>query len=135
MRDKFWFHPMVFLRFETSAPQMRSVTTEVHKLLMADTRIETSSVRVRFLGIGASSLNVEVFAYVFAVDWNEFLEIQEALLLKIMEIIEHAGAKIAFPSQTTYLAADSSDKVAQIALRPRTRREAAPLEAESGIRH
>jgi MscS family membrane protein len=135
VRDKFWFHPIVFLRFETTAPQMRSVTTEVHELLMADPRIEPSSVRVRFLAIGTSSLNVEIFAYVFAIDWNQFLEIQEGLLLKIMEIVEHAGAKIAFPSQTTYLAADSSDKVAQVALPPRKRREAEHLESESSIRH
>jgi MscS family membrane protein len=70
-------------------------------------------VRVRFVRLGASSLDVEIFAYLLARDWNHFLEIQEDLLLRVMEIIQHAGTEIAFPSQTMYLATHSSDKVAQ----------------------
>jgi hypothetical protein len=47
-----------------------------------------------------------VFAYVFALDWNEFLQIQEELLFDIMDIVHRAGSEIAFPSQTPYLHAD-----------------------------
>jgi MscS family membrane protein len=75
--------------------------------------IDTGSVRVRFVRFGASSLDVDIFAYVFAHDWNIFLEIQEELLLNIMDIIHKAGAGIAFPSQTLYLAADASDKLSK----------------------
>jgi MscS family membrane protein len=63
---------------------------------------------VRF---GASSLDVDIFAYVFAHDWNNFLEIQEELLFGIMDTVEKAGAGIAFPTQTLFLAADTSDKI------------------------
>ena len=41
-----------------------------------------ASVRVRFLRFGPSSLDVEVFAYVLAQDWSQFLEIQEELQLQ-----------------------------------------------------
>jgi MscS family membrane protein len=58
------------------------------------------------LRLGAFSLEIEVSAYVWAKEWNEFLEIQEELLLCIMEIVQRAGAEIAFPSQTMYLAAN-----------------------------
>ncbi len=109
-RDRFWFHPMVGLRYETTAVQMRSVTGELHKLLTTHPSLDSSSVRVRFVRLGPSSLDVEIFAYLFARDWNHFLEIQEDLLLRVMEIIQQAGAEIAFPSQTTYLAAHLSDK-------------------------
>ncbi len=135
VRDKFWFHPIVNLRLETTPLQVRSVITEVPKLLLAHSNIESSSVRVRFLGIAASSLTVEIFAYVFAFDWNQFLEIQEALLLTIMEIIEQAGAEIAFPSQTTYLAADSSNQLAQAIPKLQGRRKADPLHNESNVSH
>ena len=57
---------------------------------------------------------MEIFAYVFAIDWVDFLEIQGALLLSVMDIIKQAGAEIAFPSQTMYLAAHSSDKLAHL---------------------
>jgi MscS family membrane protein len=59
---------------------------------------------VRFLRLGASSLDVEVFAYILAGDWNRFLEIQEELLLRILVIVEGAGTAIAFPSQTVHFA-------------------------------
>jgi MscS family membrane protein len=113
-RDRFWFHPIVSLRYETTPLQMRSVTADIYKLLAGHPSLDSSSARVRFVRLGASSLDVEIFAYLFARDWNHFLEIQEDLLLRVMEIIEHAGAEIAFPSQTMYLAKHSSDKVAQM---------------------
>jgi MscS family membrane protein len=54
---------------------------------------------------------VEVFAYVSAHDWSNFLEIQEELLFGIIEIVHIAGTGIAFPSQTLYVAADSSQQL------------------------
>jgi MscS family membrane protein len=69
--------------------------------------VESSSARVRFIRFGASSLDLEVFAYVLLADFGAFLEVQEELLLRIMDIIEGAGTGIAFPSQTTYFAKDS----------------------------
>jgi MscS family membrane protein len=110
VRDKYWFHPVVGLRYETNSVQLRSVVANVRRLLTGDSRIESTSVRVRFLRMGAFSLDVDVFAYVNASDWNHFLEIQEELLLSIIDIVQQAGTEIAFPSQTMYVAADSSEK-------------------------
>jgi len=107
-RDKFWFHPVLSLRYETTAAQLSSVVSGVHGLLSEHRRLDTESVRVRFFRLGPSSLDVDIFAYVFARDWNDFLEIQEQLLLGIMDIVQKAGTGIALPSQTLYLAADSS---------------------------
>lgn len=39
---------------------------------------------------------------------NEFLAIQEDVLLRIEDIIKAAGSGFAFPSQTAYLARDAS---------------------------
>ena len=52
----------------------------------------------------ASSLDVEVTAYIVAKDWPHFLEIQEELLLGIMEVVEQADTAIALPSQTLHVA-------------------------------
>jgi len=113
-RDKFWFHPLVGLRYETTPAQLRSIVTGVHELLTAHPKLDSLSVRVNFLRLGDSSVDVEVFAYVFAIDWVDFLEIQGELLLSVMDIIKQTGAEIAFPSQTMYLAAHSSDKLAHL---------------------
>jgi len=106
-RDKFWLHPMLSLRYETTAGQMRSVLESIRNLLLAHPRVEYDSIRVRFLRFNSSSLDVEVFAYISALDFNDFLEIQEKLLLRIMDAVQAAGTRMAFPSQTTYLVSDS----------------------------
>jgi MscS family membrane protein len=106
-RDKFWFHPKLSLRYETTGEQMRSALEAIRHLLLQNNSVEPDSVRVRFLCFGTSSLDVDVFAYVFVLDYSEFLEIQEALLLQIMDALQVAGTHMAFPSQTTYVASDA----------------------------
>ena len=102
-RDKFWLHPVVGLRYETTTEQMHRVLDGIRQMLAAHAAVETGSIRVRFLRLGASSLDVEVVAYLLARDWEQFLELQEELLLGVTEIVQAAGTAIAFPSQTMYL--------------------------------
>ena len=103
-RDKFWFHPVVGLRYETTPEQLRAVVDGFRRLLDEHPSIDSESVRVRFVRLGAFSLDVELFGYLVARDWNEFLEIQEQLLFAVTDIVNRAGTEIAFPSQMTYVA-------------------------------
>jgi MscS family membrane protein len=103
-RDKFWFHHFVGLRYQTSSGQMRTVIDGIDSLLTKHSNVDRPSVRARFLRLGAFSLDIEIFAYVFARDWESFLAIQQELLLRIMEIVEQSGTAIAFPSQTLHVA-------------------------------
>lgn len=107
-RDKFWFHPILSLRHGTTASQVQTILDGVRSLLQADARVKPDSVRVRFLRFGVSSLEVEVFAYVAAGDSNEFLEVQEALLLRTMVCIEAAGVQMALPSQAILVTSNST---------------------------
>ena len=102
-RDKFWFHPVVGLRYETTPDQLRSIVDGIRALLASHPLADSGSVRVRFLRLGAFSLDVDIFAYLQASDWNHFLEVQESLLFGITDIVARAGAEIAFPSQTMYI--------------------------------
>jgi MscS family membrane protein len=106
-RDKIWFHHTLQLRYETTAEQLRYVLAEIRKMLYEHSKVETASARVRFIGFGSSSLNLELFAYVLETEYGSFLHIQEDLLLRIMDVIEASGSGFAFPSQTTYIAKDS----------------------------
>ena len=76
-------------------------------MLHGHPQVESTSARVRFIGFGGSSLNLEVFAYVLETGYHAFLHIQEELLLKIMDIVGESGSGFAFPSQTTYIAHDA----------------------------
>jgi len=102
-RDKFWFHHVVGLRYETTNDQMHAVLDGIRGLLVRHPSIDGDSIRVRFLRLGPFSLDVDVFAYVLALDWNHFLEIQEQLLFDLTAVVAAAHTAIAFPSQTMYV--------------------------------
>lgn len=108
-RDKFWFHPIVGLRYETTPKQLHAVLDGITQLLHEQPGIEAESVRVRFFRLASFSLDIEVFAYLVARDWNHFLEIQEQLLFGLSEVVRNAGTSMAFPSQTMYLASPSGE--------------------------
>jgi MscS family membrane protein len=105
-RDKILFNTKLGLRYETSADQLRYVLAQIRRLLYEHPKVETAGARIRFIGYDNSSLTLEVFCYVLTRDNNEFLAIQEDLLLRIMEIVEASGTAIAFPSRTVYLGRD-----------------------------
>jgi len=106
-RDRIWFHPTFGVRCDTSPDQIRYLLVELRSILYAHPKVDPESARVRFVGIGASSFNLEFFAYVLTNDFGEFLEVQEDLLLRMMDVIEASGSSFAFPSQTIYLGRDS----------------------------
>jgi MscS family membrane protein len=107
-RDKFWLHPILRLRYGITSEQAQAVLDGLRKLLDRSPAVEGGSIRVRLLNFAPSFMEIEVFAYVYANDWNGFLEIQEGLLLEMMECIESAGAEIALPSQTIFLSSTSA---------------------------
>ena len=103
VRDKMWFHPTLNLRRETTLDQMRFLIKEIREVMLRHPKIDPDPARVRFVGIGPSSLDLEIFAYVTTSDFSEFLLVKEELLLNIMDAIEQAGTGLALPSQLTLL--------------------------------
>jgi MscS family membrane protein len=107
LRDKVWFNHTLRLRYETTTEQLRYILAGIREMLYGHPKVESPSARVRFIGFGDSSLNLEIFAYVLETDYAAFLAIQEDLLLRIMDTVEASGSGFALPSQTTYLAQDA----------------------------
>ena len=107
--DRFLMTTTLGLRYETTRDQMRFVLAELRKLLHAHPKtVHTAAdpVRVRFVGYGDYSLNISVRVYIRTTGYNEFLAVQEDILLRFAEIIEQAGTGFAFPSSTLYLGRD-----------------------------
>jgi MscS family membrane protein len=105
-RNQFLIQTEIGLRYETTPEQLRYVLVKLRELLLGHPRVNPDPARARFVGLGAGSLEIEVFAYVMTKDWGEFLGIREDILLRIMEIVEQSGSALAFPSQTLYLGRD-----------------------------
>jgi MscS family membrane protein len=106
MRDRMLLKSVIGLRYETKPEQLRYVLAKLRELLLAHPMVTPEPARVRFIGYGECSLNLEVFAYVGTNDWNEFLEVQEDVYLRMMDVVAASGTGFAFPSQTLYFARD-----------------------------
>jgi MscS family membrane protein len=99
-RDKFLFRHNIRLRYETTADQLRHVLAETRKMMSEQVKLESATIRTRLIRFGDASLELEAFAYVLTHDAEVFLEIQEELLLRIIDIIEASGTAVALPSGT-----------------------------------
>jgi len=101
-RDKIWFHPTLNLRRDTTSEQLLKVLASLREILTGHPKVETGPIPVRFVGVGAYSLDVEVVAYVKTTDFDEFLAIQQELLLRILQAVEQAGTGLAVPLQESF---------------------------------
>lgn len=100
-RDKIWFHPTLNLRRDTTSAQMAEVLAAFQKILAGRPGVEVGKLPVRFINVGAYSLDVEVNAYATTSDYEEFLAVQQDLLLKMLQAVEMAGTGLAVPLQET----------------------------------
>ena len=107
-RDKTLFHHKIGVRYETSREQLQQLLETLRHLLGAHPSIEKSATlpRVRLVGLGSSSVDIEIFAKVLVPDLASFLVVQEELIIGIMRAVEECGTGFAFPSTTTYVARD-----------------------------
>jgi len=96
-RDKIFFHPTFNLRRDTTYDQLSRVLASLREILAGDDGIELGEIPVRLVGLSASSLDVEVAVYVKTSNYNEFLGIQQELLLAMLKAIEAAGTALAVP--------------------------------------
>ncbi len=106
VRDRMRLKTVIGVRYETTPAQLRRLLEDLRSVLRSHPRVCEDPCRVRMVGFGASSLDIEVYAYVDTPDWNEYLEVREELYLQMMDAVERAGTGFAFPSQTLYLAKD-----------------------------
>jgi MscS family membrane protein len=105
-RDQMLYQVTLGLRYETTPDQLRHVMAAIREMLIRHERVSPDPARVRLLGFGSSSLDIEIFAYVSMSDYEAYLGVREDLSLRIMEIVEASGTGFAFPSQTVYLSRD-----------------------------
>ncbi len=102
VRDRMILKTKIPLRYETTPDQLRLVIASLREMLLAHPRITKEPARVRAGGFGEYSINVEIFAYVGTADWNDFLAVQEDVILRIMDIVKNVGTAFALPSRTLY---------------------------------
>jgi len=114
-RRRYRYNPTIRLCIETTATQLRYVLREIKKLMYAHSMVAESPLRVRFIGFGAYSLDMEIHCYILTTDVNIFKGVAEDINFRIMDIVNSAGASIAIPAaiehqSTLKVDTDAQDK-------------------------
>lgn len=105
-RDKFLYNPVLALRYESTPEQLRFLLVELRAILFAHPLVYDEPARVRFVELASDSVNIAVFAYLNVATFDEYLEVKEDLLLRMMDVVNESGTGFAFPSQTIYFGKD-----------------------------
>ena len=95
------------LRYE-DAEKISQIVSEIRAMLKAESSIDQhQTLLVYFDEFGDSALNIMVYCFTKTTVWAEWLAAQQAVYLKIIEIVHRNGADFAFPSRTLYMERNS----------------------------
>ncbi|MEM9989553.1 MAG: mechanosensitive ion channel family protein, partial [Pseudomonadota bacterium] len=64
--------------------------------------------RSHLSGYGASSIDFTTVYYVLSKDYKEFMDVQNAILLKVHALFEDMGVEFAYPTQTIFVERDAA---------------------------
>ncbi|WP_437803904.1 mechanosensitive ion channel family protein [Sorangium sp. So ce693] len=103
-RDRIRLACLLGIERDTSPEQLRAIVEECERALREHPKVWPEDVVVRFIGVGPSSLDVEVVAWFQTTDFAEFRDIRQAMLITFLQIIDMAGSKLAYPTQTLHVA-------------------------------
>lgn len=97
------------LRYE-DADKVEIIVKEIRAYLETNDDIDHQrTLLVYFNDFGDSALNILVYCFTKTTVWKEWLEAQQTIYLKFIEIVHRHGADFAFPSQTLYIEKSSPD--------------------------
>jgi MscS family membrane protein len=102
VRDRILLRTQLGIEYGSSVAQIRGIRDQIEAYLTGHPLIWNGRIIVRFKGFGASSLDIEVIAWVETKDMNLFRAAREEIFLHFMEIVEGAGCAFAFPTQTVH---------------------------------
>ncbi|MFO1105863.1 MAG: mechanosensitive ion channel family protein [Amaricoccus sp.] len=103
-RNATLFRHVVQLRRETAPERLVWFDAELTAYLRDHAKVDQVELppRVRLVGFGDSSLDVEVRADVLESDEDAYFAVQEELLLTILHLLHQGGLALALPSQIAY---------------------------------
>jgi MscS family membrane protein len=90
--------------YHTTPDQMQAFVEGIRAIIQTNPGMRHENYIVEFHGFGASSLDVLVYCFIDAADWNEELRTRHVLNLDIMRLAESLMVDFAFPTQTLHIA-------------------------------
>ena len=90
--------------YHTTPDQMQAFVEGIRAIIQANPGMRQDYYIVEFHGFGATSLDVLVYCFIDAADWNEELRTRHVFNLDIMRLAESLQVDFAFPTQTLHIA-------------------------------
>jgi MscS family membrane protein len=90
--------------YHTTPDQMQAFVEGIRAVIRSSPGMRQDYFMVEFHGFGATSLDVLVYCFMDAADWNEELRTRHVLNLDIMRLAESLQVDFAFPTQTLHIA-------------------------------
>jgi len=108
-RDHLRLHVILGVTYDLSAERLDALRRALLGELTAHPKLWSGMpLRVHFAGFSDSSLDIEVMAWFNETDWDRFLELRHAVLLRLMHTVEVQGAQFAFPTRTVRIITEAS---------------------------
>jgi len=101
-RDRIWLHPTLRLRRDTVPAKVSEMMDATAAILSNHPLVQPDTVPVRFTKITDYALEMEIFAYVATVDFNEYLKVQTDVLLQLLEASQRHGVGLAVPLNESF---------------------------------
>lgn len=89
--------------YDTTPGKMKDLLKQLRLMLSDYENVDNDNIYVNFTGFGDSSLDVNMKYFIMTIDYKKWLDTQEDINLKIMQIVYDLGLDFAFPSTTVYL--------------------------------
>jgi MscS family membrane protein len=104
VRDRIRLATTIGIEYGATREQIEQVVAGFESVMRGHPRTWPDVVVARFAGFGVSSLDIEIMCWFLTADYNEFRDCRQEVLLGFMKVVEEAGTRFAFPTQTLHLA-------------------------------
>ena len=93
-RRKMLIQTKLRLQYGTTTGQIKTIQEEIQALLTKNPKVEAGTFWVRLTNFGERAIELELFIYILTLDRQEFLSVQEGLLLQMAQVVESAGISL-----------------------------------------
>lgn len=107
LQDRIPMRTRLRLGLETTPEQLRRLLASLVRMIREHPRLVRDKGGARLVGFGEYSIDVDVRAFAATTDYFEFLAVREDVLLRVMGLVEEAGARLAVPARLQLTAEDA----------------------------
>ncbi len=97
------YRTVLGIAYHTDPDRIQAFVEGIRAIIRANPNMRQDYYIVEFHGFGAASLDILVYCFIAAPNWNEELRTRHVLNLDIMRLAQRLNVEFAFPTQTLHV--------------------------------